>query len=101
MKTYFKLICYRFIKSNYYTKFPSQLFSNYNLRWLSSTTPTYDINDLAKDKKDEVERRNIHLKNIINHKEKGLIYQEEIGPDVKVVYVADPSSCAKIFREGM
>ena len=101
MKTRLKLISRHFIKSNSLIKSPVPLSSSYALKQFASSSSTDDINDLVRNEKDEVEKRNIHLKNIINHKKQGVIYQEEIGPDARVVYVADPASCAKIFREGM
>ena len=47
------------------------------------------------------DRRNIHLLNQQNHIEKGSIYYENLGPDAKIVYIADPKHCAEIFRNGM
>ena len=47
------------------------------------------------------DRRNIHLLNQQNHREKGSIYYENLGPDAKIVYIADPKHCAEIFRNGM
>ena len=47
------------------------------------------------------DRRNIHLLNQQNHREKGSIYYENLGPDAKIVYIADPKYCAEIFRNGM
>ena len=49
---------------------------------------------------DICDKKNIHLKNIINHQEKGCVYQDTIGDDVGPVFVASPSYCAKVFREG-
>ena len=47
-----------------------------------------------------IDKRDIHIQSIRNHNKYGSIYQEEIGPDVKVVYIADPTYCAQIFRKG-
>ena len=49
---------------------------------------------------DICDKKNIHLQNIINHQEKGCVYQDTIGDDVGPVFVASPTYCAKIFREG-
>ena len=49
---------------------------------------------------DAHDRRNIHLLNQQNHREKGSIYYENLGPDAKIVYIADPKYCAEIFRNG-
>ena len=49
---------------------------------------------------DICDKKNIHLQNIINHQEKGCVYQDTIGDDVGPVFVASPSYCAKVFREG-
>ena len=60
-------------------------------------------NKLEKDVKDTEKRidYNLHIKNMLNHNKKGPVYQEEVGPDVKVVWIADPTYCAKIFGEGI
>ena len=49
---------------------------------------------------DICDKKNIHLQNIINHQEKGCVYQDTIGDDVGPVFVASPTYCAKVFREG-
>ena len=49
----------------------------------------------ANDKKD------IHITNELNHRRKGSIYHEILGPDAKIIYIADPKFCAEIFRNGM
>ena len=49
----------------------------------------------ANDKKD------IHINNELNHRVKGSIYHEILGPDAKIIYIADPKFCAEIFRNGM
>ena len=49
---------------------------------------------------DICDKKNIHLQNIIKHQEKGCVYQDTIGDDVGPVFVASPSYCAKVFREG-
>ena len=49
---------------------------------------------------DICDKKNIHLQNIINHQEKGCVYQDTIGDDVGPIFVASPTYCAKIFREG-
>ena len=49
----------------------------------------------ANDKKD------IHINNELNHRTKGSIYHEILGPDAKIIYIADPKFCAEIFRNGM
>ena len=54
----------------------------------------------ASDVEDGCDRRNIHKINQTNHKEKGPIYYENLGPDAKIIYIADPKCCAKIFRNG-
>ena len=49
---------------------------------------------------DICDKKNIHLQNIIKHQEKGCVYQDTIGDDVGPVFVASPTYCAKVFREG-
>lgn len=44
---------------------------------------------------------NVHLINQLRHKTMGSIYAEDLGPDVHIVYIADPHICRKVFcKEG-
>ena len=47
------------------------------------------------------DKKDIHITNELNHRAKGPIYHEILGPDAKIIYIADPKFCAEIFRNGM
>ena len=59
-----------------------------------------DVNELINENANNVDPEKMHLINLERHNSLGPIYSESIGPDVKVVWIADPTFCAKIFREG-
>ena len=59
-----------------------------------------DANELTDENANDVDPGKMHLINLERHSKLGPIYSESIGPDVKVVWIADPTFCAKIFREG-
>ena len=93
VRAYYKLVHGSGITVDFYKMLP--------VKPLFTTISRSMSDQLSDDNAKDTERRNLHTKNQLNHNKKGPIYQEEVGPDVKVVFVADPTSCAKIFREGI
>ena len=91
------------IFSNLKNDFQFQLLANKQIydhlsvsRQIQTTSKSLtDNGGNANDKKD------IHITNELNHRLKGSIYHEILGPDAKIIYIADPKFCAEIFRNGM
>ena len=79
----------------------SNLYENYNTHIHSKALKTTEISLSVGDNEEQFDRRNIHVRNQENHKKWGPIYKEQLGPDAKIVYVAEPSYVAKLFREGI
>jgi hypothetical protein len=77
------------------------VYENYSRHIHSKDFKTTAIELSVADNEGLFDKRNIHITNQENHKKKGPIYKEELGPDAKIVYIAEPTYIKKIFREGI
>ena len=88
-------------KSSVQTFYKNDIYDGKGLKERFSTEVSLrDVTELINENANNVDPGKLHLVNLERHKKLGPIYSESIGPDVKVVWIADPTFCAKIFREG-
>ena len=77
------------------------VYEHYNTHIHAKELKTAAIALSVADNEDLFNKRNIHITNQENHRKKGPIYKEELGPDAKIVYIAEPTYIKRIFREGI